>query len=258
MTISLESFVYLNFISLIGGVASFIIIIFIILVEKKVEMLDIETDKLKLEALLKEAEILNLSNQIKPHLLFNALNTVVSLLYFKQVEKAVAAIFNLSRMLRYTINVKKMSTIDEECRYLQDYLKIQTIRFGDRLEYQLEVDDNIRDIEVPTFSLQPMVENVCKHCLEKVEYTVSILVKGEIIDGLVVVSIQDNGQGIPKDKIERFNEWKLDINDDNDSNEYSGIGLKNVHKRIVFHFGDKYGINIIKKSGTRVEIILPG
>jgi sensor histidine kinase YesM len=258
MTISLDGFVYLNFMSLIGGVASFIIIIFIILMEKKVEMIDVETDKLKLETLLKEAEILNLSNQIKPHLLFNALNTVISLLHFKQAEKAASAIFNLSRMLRYTINVKKMSTIDEECRYLQDYLEIQTIRYGDRLEYQLEVDNNTRGIEVPTFSLQPMVENVCKHCLEKVDYTVSILVKGEIIDGLVVISIQDNGRGMTKEKIERFNRWKLDINDDNDSNEYSGIGLKNVHKRIVFHFGDNYGINIFQKNGTRVEIILPG
>jgi sensor histidine kinase YesM len=263
MIISESGFVYLIFFSLIGGVTSFIIMICLISFERKFELIDIEKDKIQLEASLKEAKFLHLSSQIKPHFLFNVLGTIISLLYFKKINKAISAVYSLSRMLRYTTDIKEMSTFQQECLYLKDYLDIQKVRFGDRLLFELDLDDRLKGMHVPSLCLQPIIENVCKHCMEDDDNPTSILVKSLIDDEKVQIMVQDSGKGIALEKINAFYETRNQPGQvDQDHQEQQdqmngGVGLINVHRRMTYHFGMEYGLDIALEQGTKVTLTFP-
>jgi sensor histidine kinase YesM len=265
LIISESGFVYLIFFSLIGGVTSFIIMICLISFERKLELIDIEKDRIKLEASLKEAKFLHLSSQIKPHFLFNVLGTIISLLYFKKISKAMSTVYSLSRMLRYTADIKEMCTLQQECLYLKDYLDIQKVRFGDRLVFELDLEERLQGMQVPSLCLQPIVENVCKHCMEEDDNPIAILVKGLVDDEKVQIMIQDNGKGMALEKINTFYETRNKPGQEDQDQHHQhhehqvagGVGLVNVHKRITYHFGTEYGLDISSEHGTKVTLTFP-
>jgi sensor histidine kinase YesM len=259
LIISEGVFIGFIFVSLIGGISSLIIFIFLCSFEHRIEMVEMERDNIMLKASLKDAKFLHLSSQMKPHLLFNVLNSIISLLHFKHIGKASDAMYSLSHMLRYTIDTGQISKLQEECNYIHYYLNIERIRFEDRLHFEIDISPELLKMTVPSFCLQTLVENVCKHCMMKDERPIFISVIGKLEKDFVRLYVQDNGAGMSTDQINAFNQWKLmGINDDDTEHSPTGsIGLKNVYKRMKYHFGQGFTMEIENTNGTAVTLLIP-
>lgn len=192
--------------------------------------------------LLTKAELKLLQAQINPHFLFNALNTILAVSKVEP-DKSRELLTHLSNFFRK--NLKRgaeFSTISEELDHVNSYMEIEMARFKERLSLTYEVDEQLLQVKVPTFTLQPIVENAIKHG------TSQILDKGKIVirilkkDGDNIIEVQDNA-GNYREKPEG-----------------KGLGLKIVDKRIKNFAGSQYGVEMdsIPGESTVVRINLPG
>lgn len=180
---------------------------------------DIELSRLR-EA-KSEAEVKALQSQINPHFLYNALNSIASLAH-TDADKTEKMALSLSDLFRHSINRKgeKVNTLGDELSLVHNYLEIEQIRFGDRLDFSIDVDDDLLKVEIPMFVLQPLVENAIKHGISKIEDKGKIVLKVDRKDKGILISIQDNGPDFPEGLL-------------------SGHGLQTVYDLLRFSYGDK-------------------
>ena len=202
----------------------------------------------KLEAqarLLNEARLEALSSQINPHFLFNTLNSVSSLIRTNP-EQARAVVYKLSSILRKLLRRHDSFTpLREELAFIDDYLAIELVRFGDKLRFEKEVDPDTLDRLVPSMLLQPLVENSIRHGLSgKVEGGM-IRVRSSLVNGRLQLLVEDDGVGIPESRLATLLE--------------QGIGISNVNGRLKMLFGNDYRMRIDSKpgTGTQTRIELP-
>jgi sensor histidine kinase YesM len=123
-----------------------------------------------LRELKAKAELKSLQSQINPHFLYNSLNSIASLAPIDAAKTQQMA-HSLSDLFKYSINRKgkKTSTVKDEIEMVKSYLEIEKIRFGDRLQFDIDVDKDIEDYEIPLFLIQPLVENAVKHGISQNE-----------------------------------------------------------------------------------------
>lgn len=204
----------------------------------------------ELEHTLHEAELKNLQAQIKPHFLFNTLNTIISLVTLRENEKGLNTLFALSNLLRQNLDQpEELVTLKDEVNYVESYLLIQKNRFGSRLETSVDIPEDLQAIRVPFLSLQPLVENACIHGLEPKEGIGHLKITAETLDNKIIISVIDDGIGMP------LHYSKLDLNKDY---QFPGIGLRNVHKRLQLQFGKEFGISLLPQPGlTTVSLKIP-
>ena len=211
-----------------------------------------------LEKSLKESELKTLQSQIDPHFLFNVLNTISRLAIFENAEKTQEVSYCFSELLRYTLSKNRKSNVNvkDEISHAENYLKIQKVRFGDRLKYKINVEDGIDNVTVPFIIIQPIVENAVNHGISKLKDGGSVNITGYKQDSHIMLEISDNGVGIEESKLVNILSDEKDIFEDSPS---TGFGLKNVNKRLVHYYGQKYSLNIKSKPriGTRVKIRIP-
>jgi two-component system, LytTR family, sensor kinase len=194
---------------------------------------------------LNEARLAALSRQINPHFLFNTLNSVTSLIRLDphQARQMVVKLSNiLRRLLRQQEN---LTPLREELSFIDDYLAIEMVRFGDKLQFIRDIDPATLDLLVPSMLLQPLVENSIRHGLSsKIDGGV-IRVRSRIEDGRLQILVEDDGVGIPVDKLARMFEL--------------GIGVSNVNERLKVLFGDEYKMWIDSRlgEGTSTGIEIP-
>ena len=206
----------------------------------------------------KEIELKALQAQINPHFLFNSLETIRGMALEREMEDISEISASLAKLLRYNINNKSQTvTLAEEILSTKEYLRIQKYRFGEKFEYEFSIPDWARNQEIVKFSIQPIVENSFKYGIEPSGGLSKISIKAaKETDGAYIVSIQDNGMGISQEKLEEIskNLIQKDVIEGG-----PGIGLLNVHRRIVNLFGEEYGISIrsIEGKGAIVSIRLP-
>lgn len=212
--------------------------------------------KAELEKLLRESEYKALQAQVNPHFLFNSLNTIARLAYMEGASKTETVVYSLADLLRNSLkNVDILSTIGEEIRYVKEYILIQEMRFGDRIEFRVGVDEGIINAKIPNMVLQPLVENAVIHGLDsKGEggiLDVSVTKEEECIECVVY----DNGIGIRPDLLETLRKHK----NVSKSGQITGLGIANVHRRIQYYFGEDFGISIEseREAGTRVKVKIP-
>ena len=199
-----------------------------------------------LMSLLKYSELKALQSQINPHFLFNVLNTMASLIRTNP-EKAREVTIDLSSYLRYNLdnNVKSVELI-KELNQIDNYIKIEKARFGDKLNIIYDVDESLYNFQIPSLIIQPLVENSIKHGIlkKKENGCVKIIIKK--IDKDIEVIIEDDGVGIEQTVIDNL-----------DKQIKENIGLRNVHQRLKLLYGD--GLNIKKlEQGTRIEFKILG
>ncbi|MBS4536570.1 sensor histidine kinase [Clostridium sp. D2Q-14] len=211
----------------------------------QIELRKIEINK----ELATKAELTALQAQINPHFLFNAINTIVSLIR-TQPDKARELLLHLGFYFRKNLyKSEDLVDLETELEHLKSYLEIEKARFGDKLDIKFNIE-NCLQIKVPPLIIQPIVENSIKHgIMEKLDGgVIEIDVYGK--EKNIEICIKDNGEGIEKQKIEKLLE---------DNNKIESMGLKNVHKRIQLIYGDNYGLNIQSKrnKGTIVIITIP-
>lgn len=197
------------------------------------------------QRLLTEARLQALSSQINPHFLFNTLNSVSSLIR-TDPHQARLVVFKLSRILRRLLRKhESLNPLRDELTFIEDYLSIEVVRFGEKLRFIKEVDPKALDMAVPSMLLQPLIENCIKHGLSsKVEGgTIRLTVREE--SGRLRLLVEDDGVGIPESKLATLFE--------------RGIGVSSVNERLKVLFNNDYRMWIDSRpgQGTRIEIELP-
>ncbi len=202
--------------------------------------------KLELQQLsLNEARLAALSRQINPHFLFNTLNSVASLIR-QDPEEARQVVYKLSKILRRLLRQQEnLTPLREELSFIDAYLAIEMVRFGDKLQFIRDIDPATLDLLVPSMLLQPLVENSIRHGLSsKIDGGV-IRVRSRIENGRLQILVEDDGVGIPEDKLARMFEL--------------GIGVSNVNERLKVLFGDEYKMWIDSRlgEGTSTGIEIP-
>lgn len=230
---------------------------------KNIKLVATQKEHIELETALKDAELQALYAQINPHFLFNSLNTISTLAMIEKAPRTQEVIYSLADMLRYTIKKSnQMVSFKEEIDYITKYLKIQKVRFGERLRYQILVTEKAQKVEVPFMILQPFVENAIVHGLVDKEDGGTIHIKADIERKNIVISISDDGLGMSQDKLEIVmgkNSGRGKTNAKNGIPVNTGIGVNNVNQRIKHYFGKAYGVEINSQVdvGTEAKIIIP-
>lgn len=209
--------------------------------------------KHKLEKSLKEAELKALQHQINPHFLFNVLNTVNRLIDLTEYNTAQNVLHAFTRMLRYIANdIESVVTLSQELDYIQKYLFIQHLRFGNRVTYELNIAPDTLPLEIPCFTLQPLVENSIIHGLEPKESDGYLKISTTADSSYIYIIIEDNGVGIPKKTISKLNNPNLEV-------DKNSIGFRNVHTRLKLFYGKNYKFHIQSDvdNGTKIMLTIP-
>lgn len=154
--------------------------------------------------------------QINPHMLFNSINSISSLIY-TQPEKADQMLHDVADLLRYTLSMSRKTRVPlyEELEILKKFIELECVRFGDSLQYTILVDEECLNIRVPPLILQPLVENAIKHNATKLQLYINITCF--IDNGRVNLMVSDNGKGFQNERKEKV----------------GGIGLSNIQAQIA-------------------------
>lgn len=197
--------------------------------------------RLKAELLLKKKQIALIQSQINPHFLFNSLNSIKALTSVDP-EKAKYAIVQLSELLRKSLNTRtsSLTSVDEELVTVKDYLELEKMRYGDRLEYSVNVDVDRKRCTLPAMSLQVMVENAIKHGIDRSMVGGTIYVNIYSKDDLMFVEVKNTGQ-ISKES------------------SGTGIGTRNIIEQLKILYNEKASYKLFNGQNNTVtaQLIIP-
>ena len=208
------------------------------------------------EQKLRRTDLRLLQEQINPHFLYNTLDTIVWLIEGNEPDQAVNMVVTLSGFFRQVLSKgKELITIREEEQHIRSYLEIQSVRYHDILEYDIQIDQVLYDYQILKLTLQPVVENALYHGIKYKRAKGYIHVNGEMEGDLIRLTVRDNGAGMEEKELE---ELRQEISRPCKETE-KGFGLANVNERIHMYFGEQYGLTIqsVKDKGTIVEILIP-
>lgn len=199
----------------------------------------------QLRAQLTEARLQALRMQINPHFLFNTLNTVSGLVE-RNPTGARTMLARLSGLLRHTLSDdgQQLVPLADEVSMLDDYLDIMRIRFEDRLQVEMDVDDAVTAARVPDLIMQPLVENAIKHGIRPRETPGRIRIEAEREDNRLVLRVEDDGPGVGGDGLPAGSD---------------GIGLSNVRERLRQLYGEDHEVTLrsVPEGGLVVELSIP-
>lgn len=198
-----------------------------------------------------KAELKALRAQINPHFLFNALNTIVSLCRTNP-EEARSLIIELSDFFRRSLKTARdFVTLREEIEHVDSYLTLEKARFGPRLTIIKNIDDDVMNIMIPTFTLQPLVENAVKHGLLARETGGTVSIIAHRSENYVDIAIADDGAGISRTLLKQVLVTGF--------GKGAGVGLSNVNERLKNIYGPKFELQIdsVEGQGTTVRFKIP-
>ncbi|MBP3963177.1 cache domain-containing sensor histidine kinase [Paenibacillus lignilyticus] len=199
----------------------------------------------------RKAEVINLQSKLNPHFLYNTLDMIYWMTVVKDEEEIGEAIISLSTILRYSISHQnEFVTVSEDMEQLENYLKIQRMRFEDKLSYVFHIDPAIADIKIPKLLIQPLVENAIKYAFQQMMLGGMIIIRGYARGDELYLEVEDNGIGMPAEKVEAlqasFEKKSLG----------SGLGIQLVRQRITYIYGEEFGLSIRSVSGHGTAITL--
>ena len=203
------------------------------------------------------AEMKSLQEQIKPHFLYNTLDTISWMARDYDAEDIVRLVDALTNMFRIGLSHgKDIITVKEEITHVSNYLYIQKIRYKDKLNYVIHVDESLYAIEVPKLILQPLVENAIYHGVKAKRGGGTITITGVPEGENLVFTVQDDGAGMLQEKVEELNRR---MSERSVLDEQKSFGLFYIRERIQLCYGTGYGVHVESAlgEGTRVTITLP-
>jgi len=221
---------------------------------KRIVSLKLKEEKLKrslLESKLKEMQRKALESQVQPHFLFNILNTISMLSLLEKAERTHEMISMLGKLLHYVLSPsKEIVPLYKELEFVETYLKLQSIRFGERFSYSIEVEENLYNIEIPFMTLQPLVENSVIHGIEPKKEGGHVEIRAFKKNSSIIIEIRDDGIGIPPTKLSIINKG--------DKKFFLGLGIHNIKDRLKYYLGSHYKMTFEsqKNKGTRVLLEL--
>lgn len=204
----------------------------------------------------REIELQMLQAQINPHFLFNTLNSLKWTAQLSQAESVSVGLSALAELLRNTIvDKKEFVSIKDELRNIDNYVRIQKVRYGSTFEVKTEMDEGTESCKVPKFFLQPIVENSIIHGQEGISHNLLIHIHCRIDGDDLKITITDNGRGMSQETADKL----LQGGREKEKGRLANIGISNVNERIRLNFGEEYGLMIHskEKEGTTVFVTLP-
>ena len=226
---------------------------------------DLKEKEIEMQSLYTDAQLRALQNQINPHFLFNTLNTGAQLAMMENADKTCYFMEQVADFFRYNIQQQSRTvSIDEELGLIDNFVYIMKVRFGNRLDFTKEIPDGAFKEQIPSMTLQPLVENCIKHGLKKSKGKVKLSIKRD--DDFIVISVSDNGDGMPENTRKAVFEavasgttrLSQDVLDDNST--HNGTGLISVFMRLKLQFqrSDLFDITDGENGkGTKFIIRIP-
>lgn len=201
--------------------------------------------------LVTKARLEALQAQIRPHFLFNVLNTII-MFSRTDVERSRELLITLSHFFRRSLSYRgNFITLEDELEYISTYLSLEKARFGEKLQVKLRVEPELIGLKVPILTLQPLVENSVVHGLASQEEGGVIGIRAHRVRDEVHVCIIDNGIGMDKERLRRVFEEGYGTN--------MGLGLTNVNDRLVSLYGEEYRLQVRTRPGrgTAIRVRIP-
>ncbi len=179
-----------------------------------------------------------LQARINPHFLYNALNSIASLAH-TDAKRTEHMAMSLSKLFRYNINKDNgmEATLKEEAEMTEVYLEVEKIRFGEKLNYTIELEESLNSVKVPKFILQPLVENAVKHGISQISTQGIIKIRIFELGGKIIIEVYDNGPAFPGGLM-------------------TGYGLQNTYEKLSLLYKKPFDIEFINNPEKMIRIIL--
>lgn len=193
---------------------------------------------------------------INPHFIFNAMESINAAAKLEGHNKIASACTSLGRLMRVAINRQKATvTLEEEMRYIRDYLDIQRFMMGERLEVEFDLEPRANQRRVPSRLLQPLVENAVVHGVEEMREGAVIYITSELKvlengEEELLIKISDNGADMDEEVLDRYR------NIASDEQEKGHFGILSVEKRIRILYGEQYGISLSSGVGEGTVVLV--
>ncbi len=205
------------------------------------------------QQLLLEAQLDQLRGQVNPHFLYNTLESIYCLAEVEGNDRIAVMTSSLGKLLRTTLKEKRnVITIREDLEIAREYMRIQSIRFGEQLKMIIDVGEEYQEHMIPPMTIQPLVENAVLHGAEEMVERCEIIIECKTCGDHIELSVEDNGPGMDEDILEKLEQHVVE-------GSGLGIGLMNIHKRIQLAFRNTdCGLEIRRNDGkTAVIVKLP-
>lgn len=240
--------------SLLSSAVAAVVLTVIMFNENRYMYLEHEIRLAQLESENRGARLRALQSQIDPHFVHNTLTAMIGLIKLHRTDTALICMQAFSRMLRYNYGAGDMVSLEKEVEYTQNYLSIQSVRFGDRFSTTVDVDESIYKVRIPPLTIQPLVENAIEHAWSG-DTLMRLTVSGRLCGENVVLEILDNGVGMSQAEIAEFK----DKQSSDQAWSSNHVGLMNVQRRLELVFGASCGITVqsLPQGGTVVRLTIP-
>lgn len=219
------------------------------------KMSKLVSDQYKYGKAVKNAELKALQSQINPHFLYNTLDMINWMSYKNMNSEISTAVKSLAKFYKLSLNKgNDLTYIGDELDHVSLYVKIQNMRYRNRISLEINISEEINNYLIPKITLQPIVENSISHgILAKGNVNGKITISGDILNDEIYLNVYDDGIGIEKEKL------PLLLSSEEIETNGSGYGLKNINQRLTLLYGESYGLsfNSTYDYGTTVTIKLP-
>ncbi len=214
----------------------------------------VETNK-QTEKAKRKYELKSLQAQINPHFLYNTLDSIVWMAEAQMNKEVVEMTDSLAKLFRISINRgSEFVTLSQELEHIESYLKIQKLRYGEKLNYSIEADSSLLTCRMVKIIIQPIVENAIYHGIKKSASPGNIWIRVMDLGENLQIIVEDDGTGMDENILRKV----LNQNT-NGSTSKGGIGVYNVDQRIKLYYGNEFGVSIESEvfEGTKVTMTLP-
>ncbi|MBP1041461.1 sensor histidine kinase [Vagococcus sp. BWB3-3] len=206
----------------------------------------------ELELRQKDADFRALQAQINPHFMYNTLEYIRMYALSEGMEELSEVVFSFASILRNNISQKKMITLENELKFVEQYVYLYQMRYPKSIAYSFKIDQSLTGFEIPKFCLQPLVENYFAHGIDYTRLDNVISVYAREIETGIEIEIRDNGRGMDSQTLQKINDYLVD----HQPYESQSIGIQNVNERLKIIFGEDYSMVYEETpgGGTTVRI----
>lgn len=209
----------------------------------------------------KNAQLSALHAQINPHFLYNTLNIMKSISRLRGIEEVAEISESLASLFQYSMkNLHQPVTLKLEIEHIRNYFKIQQHRFGNRMRMDIHIPEYLHQAQILKLTIQPLIENAFDHGIRRMKSGGCIRIEAMESDGMLIVSVSDNGEGIDAPRLQALQSAVHSTNALQGLREAEdGIGLLNIHQRLDLFYGAGSGLAIScpPGGGTKVSVRMP-
>lgn len=219
---------------------------------KMMERLDEQVNlNMNMEIQLKKSQLRAYESQINPHFLYNTLDLIRMISVNGESDKLETVIVSISSLLRYNLSTETEVYIEQEIKAIEDYFKILDIRYGDKFDYDIEVDPEVMNCRILKFLIQPLIENSVKHGIENSDRQGYIELSCKKVGDEIAIVVRDNGAGMSEEKLKEVTE---NMKNDNAGDDH--IGIRNIYNRMMIFYQNRGTIDFYSKENELTQVLL--